>query len=94
MAKDIVADFLRRVREQHPEVPEMRWRKLEVDLRRDWGGERVYVVKAKPQGKAYSLAESLAAGRSLDEARAELHVHRSTCWRWLRRGWVKGFIPS
>ena len=93
MAKDIVADFVRRMREQHPEVPDLKWRRLEADLRLEWGGERFYVPKASSEGKACSLVESLAAGRDPDEARAAIGVSRFTWWRWRRRGWIAGYQP-
>jgi DNA-binding transcriptional regulator LsrR (DeoR family) len=91
MANDIVADFLRRLRELDPDKTPAQCLRLERELRRDWGGERVYVVKASPELKAPCLAESLAAGRSLSEAAREMGVHRVTCWRWRRRGWVGAF---
>jgi hypothetical protein len=41
---DIIRDFVRRVRVMLPDVPVMEWRRLEVEFRQEWGGERVYVT--------------------------------------------------
>jgi len=89
MGDDIVRSFLRLARELHPETPEREWTRLEVRLRQEYGGERVYVLKEKTAGKAWSLAERLAAGEGWREALATMGISRRTGCRIRRRaGWV------
>lgn len=91
MSDDIVRRFLSLARDLHPETPTAEWTRLEVRLRQEFGGERVYVLKAQAEGKAFLHAESLAAGKSQDEARREVGVHRTTVWRWRQRRWVYAY---
>ena len=45
-ADDIVADFVRQMRESHPEIPVLEWQRFEVGFRAEFGGGRYYVKKA------------------------------------------------
>jgi hypothetical protein len=81
MANDIVRDLLRRLQLAHPEIPADEWRRHEHRFRQDWGGERVYVLKAPSEGKALSLAWCLAAGASWNEALRATRICRRTGYR-------------
>ena len=83
MPDDIVTGFIRRTKAEHPEIAESAWLRLEVRLRQEWGGERHYVQKAPTLGKAYSLAERLAAGESPREAFRNSGLTRTTGYRVL-----------
>jgi hypothetical protein len=91
MADDMVRDILRMVRglPANPTADDF-WR-LDRQIRDLWGGQRTYICKAQTEGKVFRLAESLAAGRPLSEARNALGLHRRTCHRLLRRRWVSGY---
>ncbi len=91
MPDDIIADVMRLVREMDPQRPHDELWRLERRIRDVWGGQRAYVGKALAAGKAHRLAESLAAGCGLHEARVELGVCRSTLYRMLRRRWVRDY---
>ena len=43
-ADDIVADFVRQMRESHPEIPVLEWQRFEVGFRQEWGGRRPYIL--------------------------------------------------
>ena len=49
---DIVASFVRQVRALRPEMSADALIGFEVDLRREWGGRRVYVTKDRPSDRA------------------------------------------
>jgi hypothetical protein len=87
---DIVRDFELMALEMKPKTPE-EWRSLTVELRRKWGGERHYVQKAPPLGKAHALSGSLAAGASPREACVSLGFSLRTAQRLIRRGWVGSY---
>jgi hypothetical protein len=88
MPDDIVRDFLRRLRELHPEQPRDDLLRLEYELRRDWGGAN-YVRKVPATGKAWCLGVSLAAGTGPREAMAALGISRRHGYRLLRRRWCE-----
>ena len=85
MSDDIVRRFLSLARELHPETPTAEWTRLEVRLRQEFGGERVYILKERTMGKAWSLAERLAAGDGWREALAATGISRRTGCRMRRR---------
>ena len=60
---------------------------LEVELRREYGGERAYVAKDSATLKTRVLASRLAAGTSLREAFDAAHCTRRTGYRLLSRRW-------
>jgi hypothetical protein len=91
MAKDIVTDVMRLLQELDPHRPHTELWRFERQVRDLWGGQRTYVCKAQTLGKVRCLAESLAAGRPLSEARNQLGLRRRTCERLLRRRWVSGY---
>jgi hypothetical protein len=86
MPDDIVRDFMRRYRKRHPDLSVDQLRQFETECRQAWGGTRIYVCKDPAEGKAFRLAQSLAAGRSLFEAAPA--IPRSTRYRLLLRKWV------
>lgn len=55
-ANDLVSDILSRITEGHTKLPAKALRKIEADIRRDWGGERHYIAKVGESGRAV-LAE-------------------------------------
>ena len=59
--------------------------RAELHIRQQWGGDRIYVAKSPAKAKTWSLAESLAAGRQLNEARNQLGISRPSMYRYLRR---------
>jgi hypothetical protein len=91
MAKDIVTDVMRLLRALDPQRPHSELWHFERQVRELWGGQRTYVCKDVSAGKVHVLAESLAAGRSLSEARRKLGVTRMTLHRMLRRRWVSHY---
>lgn len=91
MPNDLVRDILRMVRDLPANPKDDDFWRLDRQIRDIWGGQRTYVCKAKTEGKAWRLAESLAAGRPLSEARNQLGLRRRTCERLLRRRWVSGY---
>jgi hypothetical protein len=58
-ADDILRRFLAMARELHPETPPFEWLRLEVDLRREFGGRRCYIRKS----------ETIARGREVVRSR-------------------------
>ena len=91
MTDDIVLAFLRQMLELYPQTPEVDARRIEVTLRRDWGGTAIYVRKqAPPEEKALRQARSLAAGASHREALDCVGISRVTGWR-LRRRFTRGW---
>lgn len=88
MTDDIIKRFLRAILELHPCTPESDLRRVEVVLRQEWGGERVYVSKAPTDVKSSRRLERLAAGGSEREALREIGVSRATAWRLRRHRWT------
>ena len=85
MTDDIIAAFMRRLLTEFPETSADRARRIEDNLRRDFGGERHYARKAPDEGKAYRLGNALAAGESLFQAFADAEVSRRHGYRLLKR---------
>lgn len=88
---DIICRTIKRLRTLHPEVSETEWLRREVEWRIAEGGESHYVWKRAQMGKALFLAESLAAGTPINEARKVLGISRWTAARLLGRKWVSGY---
>ena len=61
-------------------------RKMERQLRRDWGGERVYLAKLCA-AKELALADLIAAGELPARAIRSLGLPDSTGYRLLSRKW-------
>jgi hypothetical protein len=91
MANDLVRDILRMVQELPAKPTADDFWHLDRQIRDLWGGQRTYICKAQTEGKVRLLAESLAAGRPISEARNQLGMHRRTCARLLRRRWVSSY---
>jgi hypothetical protein len=87
MGKDVdfVADLARQIQAVAPDLAPERVRLIAQGIRHDWGGMRVYVRKGAAEGKAWLLAESLAAGAGLAEAFHAAGVSRTTGYRLLAR---------
>jgi Mor family transcriptional regulator len=77
-ANDLVSDIIDRIVQAHGKLPAKTMRKIEADVRRDWGGERHYVAKLGESGKAQLAERDL---RIREEARHGEHV------RLLSRRW-------
>lgn len=75
---DLVTDILERIAEKHAKLPAAVARKIEADIRRDWGGERHYIAKVGESGRA-QLAERDA--RIREQARKGDHI-RLLARRW------------
>lgn len=75
---DILADVIRRVIDVWEGAPVSTLRNLERDLRKDWGGERVYVAK---------VGESGRQERSQREAAIREDYRRGAHVRALARKW-------
>lgn len=88
---DIIERIIDRMRVRHPEIPASEWEHIRRENRIAEGGERHYVWKEVARGKAFSLAECLAAGLPIAEARKTLGLHERTCRRYLRRRWVNSY---
>lgn len=90
MAKgdDVVKGFMRELLAAAPKLSTDDALKIEVRLREQWGGTRVYIGKATALGKAQRLGSALAAGAgSLREALATTGLSRRTGYRVLSRKW-------
>jgi hypothetical protein len=62
---------------------------LERQVRREWGGERVYIACGNAEGKARVLGVALATGTSLMSAAEALGIPRRTAYRLAARAWVR-----
>jgi hypothetical protein len=87
MADDIIAAFMQRLLELNPQTPADRLLQVEVRLRQEWGGARVYIGKATALGKAQRLGAELAAGVPLREAIDAAGCSRAGAYRLLSRRW-------
>lgn len=85
MDDDIIRDCVKRVKEMHPDTSDDQLLKLELVLRRSWGGSHLYVHKRPALEKASRQAQSLAAGGSVYEAFAAAGVSRSHGFRLFSR---------
>jgi hypothetical protein len=85
MADDIVRDCVRKVKEMHPDSSDEQLLKLELTLRRAWGGAEVYVCKKPSLEKVSRLADCLAAGGSVYEAFSVAGVRGGYRYRMLAR---------
>lgn len=61
--------------------------RLETKLRRQWGGERVYIKKATADAKAAALAVAITNGRSPADAIRDLGIPTRTGYDLLSRKW-------
>lgn len=62
---------------------------LERRVRREWGGERVYIACGRAEGKVHVLGAALATGTSLTSAADALGIPRRTAYRLAARAWVR-----
>jgi Mor family transcriptional regulator len=62
-------------------------RRLELDIRRQFGGERWYVGKADSMGKVERLGSAIASGASPAEAISQAEVSRQWGYKLMRRVW-------
>ena len=85
MADDIIRDCVRRVKEMHPDASDEQLLKLELTLRRSWGGAEVYVCKKPSLEKGSRQAHCLAAGGSISEAFVFAGVSRRHGYRLFAR---------
>lgn len=86
MARDIVTAFCEALLAEQPGAPSDLVRRIEVRLRNEWGGDRVYVPKDSPtEGKVGRLAAALAAGVPLKAAFDQCGVSRSAGYRLILR---------
>ena len=61
-----------------------------LQLRKEWGGARVYIPKKEsPAGKVPRLAGAIAAGRPLREAMEVAGFRKSQGYYWLGLRWRK-----
>jgi hypothetical protein len=84
MADDIIRSFVARLAAYT--TPEEA-RRVEIELRQQWGGAEVYVPKAPSLPKATRLGAGIAAGLSLLEAFEAAGVSRRHGYRLLARRW-------
>lgn len=80
---DIVDDFLQRLAQLAPELPQSTLRTLEVQSRQAWGGTEPYVAKRPTLRHTMSLGESLRAAKPLRQALADAGVSRRHGYRLL-----------
>lgn len=71
-----------------PDFPAERARQIAIAMRRDWGGQQLYIGKAPSEGKTFGLGTALAAGEPIARAFAAVGVSESYGYRLLRRRWV------
>jgi hypothetical protein len=82
---DIVDDFLQRLQQHVPDLPQDIPHQLEAHLRQAWGGNKPYVAKqASRTTRASLVATSLRQGRPIAECFAQAGVSRATGYRILR----------
>lgn len=63
--------------------------KVELHIRQQWGGDRIYVGKAPAAKKNFEFRQIEPLGLSLTEASLRLGINRTTLWRLRRRhGWL------
>ena len=84
MGDDIIKHFVRRL-EAYTTPEEAR--RVEIELRQQWGGAEVYVPKVPSLPKAERLGAGIAAGLSLRAAFEAAGVSRATGYRLLVRRW-------
>jgi hypothetical protein len=81
MGDDIIKHFCRRMA---PYAPPEELRRIEIELRRQWGGAEVYIKKSPAEGKVRALAGRLAAGATIREAFEAAGVAKSQGYFYLR----------
>jgi len=86
MVDDLIDGLVAQLYAVAPELGQRRIAAIAIELRRDMGGATAYIRKEPAAGKAWSLAESLAAGATWGEALARARVSRRTAYRL--RPWV------
>lgn len=74
---DIVDDFMSRLLAISPGLAEGIAPMLEAELRRQWGGDTVYVAKRPSQWRTLVIGQALASGSSVDQAISQAGVRRS-----------------
>ena len=84
---DIVDDILRRVRESSPSLTNDMSRQIELSIRRDYGGSRVYVrqtCRSEQKEKSEKIALEYING-SVDQVTERFGISRATLYRMIKR---------
>jgi hypothetical protein len=87
MGDDIIAKIMDRLREEMPSTSSDTMRRIERDMRIEFGGSSHYAKKDPAEGKASRLGEALAAGVPLGAAVNDLGCSRAWGYRLLNRRW-------
>lgn len=79
---DIVTVILARVSKLNPGIPAEVIARIETEVRKEWGGARLYIARHTDNQRAAALAD-ITAGASIDEVEHRHGLSRRTLYRLL-----------